>query len=535
MIVQLRVFCSMVFFNIGNAQLPLDFGLGGKRRNRGLCLAGSLSNRWPPATVGRAGSRCQGAPRNRWQGWQPLPRCKPLPTALFGALVSADTFAGGAGGENGGPAARMTKLKFHSATAVVVANMVGTGVFTSLGFQVAGIPSVFALLMLWVVGGVVALCGALTYAELATALPRSGGEYHFLSQTYHPALGFMAGWVSASVGFAAPTALAAMAFGKYLRTVWPQLPEAHLAAAAVLLVTAVHARSLRLGSQFHDFFTVLKVVLILAFLLAAFFVPSPQPLVLWPTAADWPWLAHPAFAVSLIYVSYAYTGWNAAAYLTGEVADPSRNLPRALVVGTLLVMGLYVLLNFVFLYVVPLPQLSGQLEVGFLAAQGMVGPVGAKAMSGLIALLLVSTISAMVFVGPRIVRRMGEDFVGLGWLARSSARGIPVAGLLFQTGLTLLLIYSSTFEQVLAYASVALIAISSLTVLGVYVLRVRQPGLPRPYRTWGYPFTPGIFLLLNGWTLAYMALNQPHETLVGAGIVLVGLGLYWLQALTARR
>jgi APA family basic amino acid/polyamine antiporter len=302
----------------------------------------------------------------------------------------------------------------------------------------------------------------------------------------------------------------------------------------VLVVTAVHARSLRLGSQFHDFFTGLKVLLICGFLLAAFFVQAPQPLGLWPTGADWPWLVNPAFAVSLIYVSYAYTGWNAAAYLTGEVADASRNLPRALVAGTLLVMVLYVLLNFVFLYVVPLPQLSGQLEVGFLAAQGMVGQAGAEAMSVLIALLLVSTISAMVFVGPRIVRRMGEDFAGLGWLARSNARDIPVAGLLFQTGLTLLLIYSSTFEQVLAYASVALIAISSLTVLGVYVLRVRQPTLARPYRTWGYPLTPAIFLLLNGWTLAYMALNQPRETLVGGSILAVGLGLYWLRAITAR-
>jgi APA family basic amino acid/polyamine antiporter len=150
-------------------------------------------------------------------------------------------------------------------------------------------------------------------------------------------------------------------------------------------------------------------------------------------------------------------------------------------------------------------------------------------MSVLIALLLVSTISAMVFIGPRIVRRMGEDFPGLQWLARTNARDIPVAGLLFQTFLTLVLIYSSTFEQVLAYAAVALIAISSLTVLGVYVLRYRQPDLPRPYRTWGYPFTPAIFLLLNGWTLAYVALNQPQETLVGCGIMVMGLALYGLQ------
>jgi len=423
----------------------------------------------------------------------------------------------------------MSKLKLSTATAVVVANMVGTGVFTSLGFQVAEIPSVFALLMLWVVGGVIALCGALTYAELATALPRSGGEYHFLSQIYHPSLGFMAGWVSASVGFAAPTALAAMALGKYLGTVFPDLPEVHVAAVAVLVVTAVHAYSVVWGSRFHNFFTLLKVLLILAFLGAAFFVPVPQALSLWPQARDWAWLAHPAFAVSLIYVSYAYTGWNAAAYLTGDLAHPTRDLPRALLLGTLLVTILYVLLNFVFLYVVSLPDLSGQVEVGFLAAKGLVGLRGAEVMSVLIALLLVSTISAMVFIGPRIVRRMGEDFPGLQWLARTNARDIPVAGLLFQTFLTLVLIYSSTFEQVLAYAAVALIAISSLTVLGVYVLRYRQPDLPRPYRTWGYPFTPAIFLLLNGWTLAYVALNQPQETLVGCGIMVMGLALYGLQ------
>ena len=422
----------------------------------------------------------------------------------------------------------MKGLRLHTAIAIVVANMVGTGVFTSLGFQVIGIQSVFTLLMLWFVGGIIALCGAFSYGELAASMPKSGGEYHFLSEIYHPAVGFLAGWVSASVGFAAPTALAAMAFGKYLKTVFPNIPEVHFAAGAVVLITIIHANSVYWGSRFHNVFTFIKILLVVVFILSAFIVQNPQPISVLPDANSFVLMASPSFAVSLIYVSYAYTGWNAAVYVTSEIENPQKNLPKALFIGTLLVLLMYVLLNFVFLYTVPISGLKGELEVGFLSAQQIFGMQGAEIMSITISLLLISTMSAMIFVGPRITKRMGEDFEGLKIFAKTNTQQIPLISMLFQTFLTLLFIYTSSFNQVLTYASFALITITSLTVSGVFVMRYKKPNLHRPYKVWGYPFTPTIFLLLNLWTLGYVFNDRPYESLIGIGIMLLGLVFYFL-------
>ncbi|MCB2378932.1 amino acid permease [Hymenobacter sp. BT635] len=421
------------------------------------------------------------------------------------------------------------KISFLTGTAIVIANMVGTGVFTSLGFQVLGIQSGFALLMLWAVGGLIALCGALCYGELAAAMPRSGGEYHYLSQIYHPALGFLSGWVSATVGFAAPTALAAMALGKYAASVWPAVSPQLLSVAVVLALTAVHAASSRAGSRLQVVVTAVKVVVLVVFIGAGWLLAIPQPIAFLPQGSqDWQQLLSPAFAVSLIYVSYAYSGWNAAVYLTGEVANPQRNLPRILLAGTAVVLLLYVGLNFVFLYGTPIPNLAGQLEVGYVAASQIFGPAVGRLMGAVVAVLLVSTVSSMIFAGPRIIQVMGEDLPALRSLAVVSKNGIPVRALLLQTILTLVFILTSTFEQVLLYAGFILSLFTFLTVLGLFVLRLRQPELPRPYRAWGYPITPLIFLALSGWTLLFILRDKPTESLYGLATLAVGAGVYFL-------
>ncbi|WP_019948376.1 APC family permease [Hymenobacter aerophilus] len=430
------------------------------------------------------------------------------------------------------PIAPAYKISVLTGISIVVANMVGTGVFTSLGFQVIDIQSGFALLMLWAVGGVIALCGALSYGELAAAMPRSGGEYHYLSKIYHPALGFLSGWVSATVGFAAPTAAAALALEQYAASVWPGLPPKLLAVSVVLLLTLVHGISSRAGSRLQVAVTALKVVVLVGFIGVGLLVATPQPLAFAPQGpADWGVLLSPAFAVSLIFVSYAYSGWNAAVYLTGEIDQPQRNLPRILLTGTALVLVLYVALNFIFLYSTPISALKGQVEVGFVAATSLFGPGGGRLMGGLIAALLVSTISSMIFAGPRIVQVMGEDLPALHFLAKRSAAGVPVRALLFQLALTLLFVLESSFAQVVVYAGFILTLFTFLTVLGLFVLRVRQPDLVRPYRAWGYPLTPLLFLLLNGWTLWYIARDKPTETLYGLATLLAGLLVYGLSRL----
>jgi APA family basic amino acid/polyamine antiporter len=421
------------------------------------------------------------------------------------------------------------KIGLWTAMFMVIANMVGTGVFTSLGFQVVDIKSGFPIELLWVLGGIAALCGALTYGELGTALPRSGGEYHLLSRIVHPLVGFLSGWVSATVGFAAPTALAAIAFATYLSAVFPWIPVVHAAALVVLLFTALHCWSMVWGNRFNNVLTSLKVLLLLLFIVAAFRVPPAQYVTFLPRPGDFDLVLTPAFAVSLVYVAFAYTGWNAAIYIVGEMEDPRRHLPRALFTGTAVVLVLYTLVNYAFMRTVPFEVLEGQIEVGYLSASRIFGETGGAVMAVTIALILTSTISVMVYVGPRIVQVMGEDFPLLSKLSFRSGKGIPVYAILVQSIITLAFIYTATFQQVLLYAGFTLNLITAVTVAGVFVLRRREPGMERPYRTWGYPWPPIVFLLLSGWSLTFMLIDRPQESLAGLLTLSAGLLIYLLD------
>ncbi|MCX6877173.1 MAG: amino acid permease [Verrucomicrobia bacterium] len=428
---------------------------------------------------------------------------------------------------NESPTRRISGL---TATSIVVANIIGVGIFTSLGFQVGPLPSGFAILMLWLVGGVCALCGALCYAELAAALPRSGGEYHFLGTIYHPALGFMAGWISATAGFAAPVALAAMAFGKYLTGVLPGVSPLLASLAVVWLVTPLLLGDSRLGSGFQNASTLLKVALILGVIVMGCCGGPAQPVSFLPQAGDGARLVSAPFAVSLVYVMFAYSGWNASTYIAGEVRNPARMIPLSVGLGTLLVMGLYLAVNAVFVRSTPLAEMAGKVEVALTAGPYLFGAAGTRIMAGLICLGLVSTISAMMWIGPRVMVVMGEDLRGLRWLAGRNWRGTPRRATLVQFGLVNLFLLTSSFEQVVTGATFVLQLCSFLTVMGVFVLRHRRPDLARPYRTWGYPVTPLVFLAVSAWMLCHLLGSKPTESLVGLGLGVLGLVLYLLSA-----
>lgn len=428
------------------------------------------------------------------------------------------------------PFSARTRFSARTALAVVIANMIGTGVFTSLGFQLLDIQSGFVIMMLWFVGGVTALCGALCYAELGAALPRSGGEYNFLSETYHPAVGFVAGWVSATIGFAAPTALAAITFGTYLASVFPWLSPRWLAASLIALLAAVHATTRRASGGTQRAFTYLKVALIAAFCILGWTVTdAPQDIGFLPTAGDGAVIASSAFAVALIYVNYAYSGWNAATYVIDELDRPRATLSRVLVIGTVLVMALYLLLNYTFLYAAPIAALAGKLEVGYVAAGFIFGETGAAIMGVVLALLLVSTVSAMTLAGPRVLFVIGQDFAILRFLARTNADGVPIAAIVFQSTLAAAFVLTATFEAILVFAGFTLGASSLATVAGLFVLRWRRPGLERPYRVPLYPLPPLVFVGLMGWTLAYILMQRPMEGLAGVGILASGAVFYVLS------
>jgi len=429
------------------------------------------------------------------------------------------------------PSLPRRKFRYTTVTSVVVANMIGTGVFTSLGFQLLDIRSGFVLLMLWAVGGIAALCGAMSYAELGAALPRSGGEYNFLARIYHPAAGFVSGWVSATIGFAAPSALAAITFAAYGASALPggagNWAQRLAAVALVIVLTVVHASNRRSSGGVQVVFTILKIAVIVVFCLAALsLTTSPEPVSFLPARGDGALLTSGAFAVSLIYVSYAYTGWNSATYLSSELEDPQRTLPWILIVGTTTVMCLYVLLNYVFLKVAPMDSMVGQVEVGAIAAQAVFGDLGGRLTGLVLALLLISTVSAMTIAGPRVLQVVGEDFRGLRWLARTTEDGIPSLAICLQSTLCVVFILTSTFDSILVFAGFTLALNSFATVLGVFVLRARRPDLERPYRTFLYPLPPLIYLTLTGWTLIFVLLNRPTEGLFGLALIATGLLFY---------
>lgn len=418
-------------------------------------------------------------------------------------------------------------LGFAAALATVVANIVGTGVFTTLGLQVQETTDGFALLAMWALGGGIALAGALCYGELAAAIRGSGGEYRFLGRVYHQGLGVAAGWVSVAVGFAAPVALAAMALGRYAGPV-VGIPAGTLGVLAILAVTGIHLLAPEIGGRFQVAVTAVKVLLILAFVAAGLWRGPETAIGFAPDADTLGQMASGPFALSLIFVSYAYSGFNAAAYFRAEVTDAERNVPRALVLGTVLVTVLYVALNWVFLRTTPVAELAGQIEVGAIAAERIFGAAGGRLMSGVIALLLVSSISAMTLAGPRVIGAMAEDIPPLRPLAERSATGSPRRAVLLQGALALAFVLTDSFEGVLTYAGFTLTLFTFLVVVGVIVLRRREPALPRPYRVWGYPWTPLFFAGFSLWTVLVVIRDRPMEAVGGAVTLGIAALLTWL-------
>ena len=410
---------------------------------------------------------------------------------------------------------REKPVSLFSATILVIANMIGTGVFTTLGFQLTSVHFPFSAVMLWVVGGTVALCGTLSYGELGAMMPRSGGEYTYLSEIYHPAIGFLSGFVSILVGFGAPIALAAIALGRYSGVVFPGIDETTVAVGAIVILSMVHLVDVQFGCQFQNIFTVGKILLIAAFILAGFFVPHTQKIILPESLNEMKSVFNPAFAVGLVYVSYAYSGWNASIYIAGEIPRPERNLPVSLFLGTIFVAICYVLLNIVFLITVPVAELSGKIEIGYLSAKAIFGTGGARLMTLLICLALITTLSSMIMVGPRVANAMGEDIRGLRFLAARNKRGVPVRAILIQSSVAIFLALTSAFNVILTYVGFTLTLFTCMAVLGVFVLRIKKPHLKRPFKTWGYPVVPALYLAVNGCMLCYLLIQRPLPSAVG--------------------
>ncbi|HEY0480620.1 MAG TPA: amino acid permease [Kofleriaceae bacterium] len=441
------------------------------------------------------------------------------------------------------------QLGFSITAAIVIANMIGTGVFTSTGYQAQSLHDPATILIAWIVGGVLALCGAAAYAELGAMMPQAGGEYVYLSRAYHPAVGFLSGWVSLTAGFSAPIAASAIAFATYLAKLVPPLAspadwltasldigghhivtislgaQAAVAIALIVAATTLHGFDTRLGGRVQTVLTGAKLVLIAGFI------------VLGLTAGDGDWhnlhgqhgglanITTPSFAIALMYVGVAYSGWNAAAYVAGEVRRPERTLPRSLLAGTGIVMALYVLLNLVFLYAVPSDTLAAPvIEVGDVAARQLFGPRAASLVTSVIALVLMSAVSAMVMTGPRIYAAMAARGALPEPLGRYNRRGVPAVAVVTQGVLGVAFVLVGDLGNLLRFVGFTLSIFAALTVAAVFVLRGR--GLRAPHRTLGYPVTPIVFIAASGWIAYAQVRENPRESLVVVGVLAVGGVLY---------
>ncbi len=439
---------------------------------------------------------------------------------------------------------RQEKMGLFSATTLVVANMVGTGIFTTSGFIIQELGNPWAMLGCWAVGGMFALTGALCYGELGARYPRAGGEYVFLRESFGELAGFLSGWISLLVGFSAPIAAAAMAFAVYFLAGFIGIPAGGitwtyqgvpiltlssvtlLAAGVILAFSFIHRHSLSLGSSVQNILTLFKVLLILAFIFLglkwgkgslAHFGEAPPLKV----------LLSGQFATSLIFITFAYSGWNAAAYMGGEISRPRRHIPLALIAGTLFVAVLYLLLNVTFLYGLPPQKMSGVLEVGEKAALALFGPGFSRIFSGAIALSLLSLISAMMLTGPRVYLAMAQDGLFFPGISKLGARrGTPGNAILLQAGLALFLVLTASFENLLLFIGFMLSLFSLLTVGGLIILRQRLPMANLPYRTVGYPFTAIFFILCNLWIVLFALLSKPLVALTGLATILAGTFLY---------
>jgi len=410
------------------------------------------------------------------------------------------------------------RLGQGAATALVVANMVGTGVFTTSGILMRILGSPWLVLLVWLLGGITALLGALSYGALAQRIPESGGEYVFLSRTLHPGAAYVAGWLSVIVGFAVPLGAVAFAFAEYMRPWLPEGMNPRLVATLLLVGTAaLHFGSVSFGARVQTAVVVSEVVLITLF--ASFglgrLVPGG-----FHTASV---VAHPSgLGLALVIVSFSYLGWNAAVYIGGEVRNPRRNLPRALIYGTTIVTVLYLALNALFVFAVPASEVSGRINVAHLAAEVVGGAPLAMCVSGLVALALALCVSALTMTGPQVAAKMAGDGLLPAALATSTGRP-PRLALAVQLGLGLLALWTATFERILTYVGFTLGLSTFATIVGLCRLRLKEGSdLHVP----GWPWVPGLFLAFVAGSTIFTVVERPFEGLVGLLTLCFGAAAY---------
>lgn len=433
------------------------------------------------------------------------------------------------------------RLGLIPTTNIVVANMIGAGIFTTSGLLMAELNNPLLMLSLWVVGGVIALCGALSYGELGAAMPEAGGEYFFLSKLYHPVFGFLSGWVSFIVGFSAPIAASALGFSEYFCRGLPAIPEwfeasglmtpastrKFMSASVIIIFTYIHYHGLKTGSAVQNILTFLKVGLILLLLFAGF--ASGNGSIVNFSSGEW---VSTGFAgwktagLSLMWIMFAYSGWNASTYVGSEIINPVKTLPRSLILGTGIVMILYLGLNMLFIYAISPDEIKGVISVGGLAMGNLFGKSAEILVSLLIAFALFSSLSAFMILGPRVYYSMAKDGLFFRFVARIHPKhNVPSNSIVLQCLIALILALSGTFDQVLTFMGFSLGLFPILAVLGTVKLRKNKMSV---LKLKGYPFTQIIYVMTGTAILVLSFLERPVESSIALATVITGIPVYYL-------
>ena len=446
--------------------------------------------------------------------------------------------------ENGLP----RKLGLFPLTNIVVANMIGAGIFTTSGLLMGDLKKPWLMLALWAVGGVIAVCGALSYGELGAAIPRAGGEYAFLSRLFHPLFGFLSGWVSFFAGFSAPIAASAIGFSEYLTRAFPGLAHLGLidspAEAAILkkcysilvilVFVFIHARGIEVGARVQNSLTLLKVALIAGLIVAGFssghgdFAHLAQGGDFGFDFGGWK-----TIGLSLMWIMFAYSGWNASAYIGSEVKNPQRNLPRSLLLGTGIVLLVYLLLNLFYVYAVAPGQMAGVISIGGLAVGNLFGKSFESILSLLIAFALFSSLSAYLILGPRVYYAMACDRCFFPFASSVHPRfKVPAKSILLQGLIAAVLVLFGTFDQILTYMGFSLGIFPILAVFGVFKLRRSGQG---GYRLPGFPIVPLIYIFSGLAILTLGYFERPVESSIALGMAVIGIPVYWIFRKTLKR
>ena len=425
-------------------------------------------------------------------------------------------------------------LKYFSLTNIVVGDIIGAGIFTITGIFLATLYNPLIMIGLWAMGGCIALCGALSYSELGATYPQAGGEYIFLSQLFSPIFGFLSGWVSFLVGFSAPVAAAAITFAEYGFRAAPGLSDFEhveflrkgIAILIILLFTIIHSVGLKSGSKVHNWMTLLKYIIVIGFIIAGFSWGNGNfSNFAFPVQEDFDMGHLKTIGLALMVIMYSYSGWNAVTYIGSEVVNPSKNIPRSLITGTLIVTILYVLMNTLYVYALPAAKMKDVISITGLAANDMFNLSLDRLFSVFISLILLSSISACIIIGPRVYYAMAKNGHFFSIASRINRFGVPAVSIIFQSTVSILFVVFSSIQQIIVILSFSLGIFPIMAVIGVFRLRIS--GIAK-YKSPGFPYVQIIFIVFSVAMLILAFMEMPKESSIALIITASGIPLFYI-------